>query len=110
MFHTNHEPHIVNTIYDILYEYYYPDGQSNQIIRFEILELLNRLIRIASNNPVLQTQKYHQNINEMDTLTLLLYIEKNYKDVTLERMAKQFGFNPNYLSAFLKKEDRLYFH
>ena len=35
---------------------------------------------------------------------MLLYIEKNYETITLEKMAKYFGFNANYLSSYLKKK------
>lgn len=42
-------------------------------------------------------------------LSLLLYIEKNYSDITLEHMAQHFGFNPNYLSDYLKNETGLSF-
>ncbi|MBP2058250.1 AraC-like DNA-binding protein/mannose-6-phosphate isomerase-like protein (cupin superfamily) [Lactobacillus colini] len=104
LFHTKHDPHVVNTIYDIISEYYRPDSQSNQIIRLEILELLVRLVRGAGKNPVLQVQKSAQNVNEIDTLTLLLYIEKNFRTANLDQMAKHFGFNPNYLSSYLKKK------
>lgn len=104
LFHTNHDVKVVNTIYDIISEYYKPDNYSNQIIRLEILELFLRLVRIASENPVLQIQKKRQNNSEIDLLTLLLYIEKNYQHITLDKMAKYFGFNANYLSSFLKKK------
>lgn len=103
LFHTHHDSHVVNTVYDVISEYYQPDSHSNQIIRLELLELFIRLVRIAGKNPILQLQKTHQNINEIDLLTLLLYIEKNYQTITLEEMAQHFGFNPNYLSAYLKK-------
>lgn len=104
LFHTNHDKRVLNTIYDIISEYYKPDNYSNQIIKLEILELFIRLIRIASNNPILQVQKSKQNSGEIGLLTLLLYIEKNYKKITLKEMAAHFGFNPNYLSSFLKKK------
>ncbi|OTE88077.1 AraC family transcriptional regulator, partial [Escherichia coli] len=39
----------------------------------------------------------------------LLYIEKNYAHITLEEMAQHFGFNPNYLSSYLKKHTGLTF-
>ena len=104
LFHTNHDKQVVDTIYDIISEYYQPDNYSNPIIRLEILELILRLVRIASKSSVLQIQKKRQNNNEIDLLTLLLYIEKNYETITLEKMAKYFGFNANYLSSYLKKK------
>lgn len=104
LFHTHHDKHIISTVNDIISEYYHPDHQSNQIIRFEILELFLRLIRIASHASILQVQKREQGNYQIDLLTLLLYIEKNYKQITLDQMAKHFGFNPNYLSGYLKKK------
>lgn len=100
LFHTNHDPKIIDTMYDIIYEYYHPDMQTNQIIRFEILTLFSRLLRVAAkSHTVVRTGKKHAT----DLLSLLLYIEKNYPVITLEQMAVDFSFNPNYLSAYLKK-------
>lgn len=96
LFETNHDEKIVNIIYDIIEEYYEPDLQSTQIIRFEILTLFSRLLRVASKSNIDKKKS-------IDVLSLLLYIEKNYNNVTLEKMAKQFHFNQNYLSSFLKK-------
>lgn len=72
LFHTNHESHVVNTVYDIISEYYQPDSFSNQIIKMEVLELFLRLIRIASHSPNLVNAKKKQNNNEIDLLTLSL--------------------------------------
>lgn len=101
LFQINHEPKIIDTLYDIIYEYYHPDAQTNQIIRFEMLTLFSRLIRVASeqNMKIKTNEKTSTNL-----LSLLLYIEKNYVDITLEEMACHFGFNSNYLSAYLKKK------
>ena len=35
---------------------------------------------------------------------ILDYLEANYLTVTLQSTADHFGFHPNYLSAFIKKE------
>ncbi|MFR4788892.1 MAG: AraC family transcriptional regulator [Lactobacillus acidophilus] len=104
VFRTHHDVHVVNKIYNIISEYYCPDDYSNQIIKLEILELFIRLIRIASKDAVFQTQKEVQNNNEIDLLTLLLYIERNYKTINLKSMAKYFNFNPNYLSSILREK------
>lgn len=104
LFHTNHDKHVVNTVYDIISEYYESDSYSNQIIKLEVLELFVRLIRIASKSSILQIQKNTQSSSDVDLLTLLLYIEKNYKTIDLKEMAVHFGFNPNYLSSYLKKK------
>ena len=91
---------------DIIQEYYYPDTQSNQIIRLELLTLFGRLIRSAANE---QTVIAGEDDGSVNLLSLLLYIEKNYAHITLEEMAQHFGFNPNYLSSYLKKHTGLTF-
>lgn len=106
LFKTNHDHKISDTIYDIIQEYYSPDSQTNQIIRFELLTLFWRLIRVASKHiqPVKKSDASSSNL-----LSLLLYIEAHYATITLEEMAQHFGFNPNYLSAYLKKQTGLTF-
>ena len=37
-------------------------------------------------------------------MDILDYLEANYLTVTLQSTADHFGFHPNYLSAFIKKE------
>ena len=100
LFDVKANPKIIALIYDIIYEYYHPDIQSNQLIRLEMLTLFSRLIRQAnySGMTVKEIRKQKNNL-----LSLLLYIEKNYEKITLQEMANYFGFNPNYLSDFLKK-------
>ncbi|WP_239255690.1 AraC family transcriptional regulator [Listeria ilorinensis] len=101
LFKTNHDPKIVSTVYDIIKEYYFPDIQTNHIIRFEILTLFSRLVRIAYHT---QLEIVDTEQSKTDLLMLLLYIEKNYAEITLEEMAHYFGFNPNYLSSYLKRQ------
>lgn len=100
LFTTHHEPKIMATIDDIITEYYRSDIQSEQIIRSDILALFSRLIRQAYHGSA-QVDENDPATN--DLLSLLLYIEIHYRDVTLASMAHHFGFHPNYLSAYLKK-------
>ncbi|UQS82282.1 AraC family transcriptional regulator [Bombilactobacillus folatiphilus] len=100
-FQVQHQPKIVQTIYDIIDEYYHYDIQSHQIIRFNILTLFSRLIRQAYHS---STKMPSINNSQVNLLSLLLYIENNYRDIKLDDMAQHFGFNPNYLSTYLKKE------
>ncbi len=106
LFETKHDRKINDTIYDIIQEYYYPDSQTNQIIRFEILTLFSRLIRVASNNEKAVKKSVSTSSN---LLSLLLYIEEHYATITLDEMSQYFGFNPNYLSSYLKKQTGLTF-
>lgn len=106
LFEINHDRKIAETIYDIIEEYYANQVQSNQIIRFDLLSLFSRLIRAAYLQDISISTGEKQ---ESDLLNLLLYIEKHYSAITLEEMAKNFGFNPNYLSSYLKKNTGLTF-
>ncbi|BDR60334.1 AraC family transcriptional regulator [Lactobacillus xylocopicola] len=100
LFEINHDAKIRQLVYDLIAEYYHPDVQSDQLIRLEMLTLFSRLIRQAAKAEikVKDYQKKHNNL-----LSLLLYIEKHYSNITLQKMATHFGFNPNYLSDYLKK-------
>lgn len=106
IFGTKHNAKIVGVLYDIIQEFYAADGQSNQIIRLEILTLFLRLIRVASETDFRVKKQVNTGTN---LLSLLLYIEKHYSTITLAAMADYFGFNPNYLSAFLKGKTGLTF-
>ncbi|MFB9769251.1 AraC family transcriptional regulator [Lactiplantibacillus modestisalitolerans] len=104
LFKIQHDPKIVDTLYDVIQEYYHADNQTSQIIRLEILTLFLRLIRVAGTTKV--EVAAHRTT---DLLALLLYIEKHYADITLRDMAAYFGFNPNYLSSYLKRATGLTF-
>ncbi|MFC3928545.1 AraC family transcriptional regulator [Streptococcus caprae] len=100
VFRSRGEGKIAETIDDIVYEYFHSDGQSNQIIHSSLLILFARLIRLTQNSqPQVRTAAKTENT----LLSLLLYIEKNYATITLEDMGEHFGFNPSYLSSYLKK-------
>ncbi|RHW53401.1 AraC family transcriptional regulator [Lactobacillus bombicola] len=100
LFEVNRDAKITNLIYDIISEYYHPDIQSDQLIRLEMLMLFSLLIRQAANAEI-KVKDFRKKNNNL--LSLLLYIEKNYSDISLRKMAKYFGFNQNYLSDYLKK-------
>lgn len=100
LFEVNHDVKITNLIYDIISEYYHPDIQSDQLIRLEMLTLFSLLIRQAANAEI-KVKDFRKKNNNL--LSLLLYIEKHYSNITLQKMATHFGFNPNYLSDYLKK-------
>lgn len=100
LFEVNHDVKITNLIYDIISEYYHPDIQSDQLIRLEMLTLFSLLIRQAANAEI-KVKDFRKKNNNL--LSLLLYIEKHYSNITLQKMGTHFGFNQNYLSDYLKK-------
>lgn len=101
LFRTDHDGKISYLVYDIISEFYNSDIQSEPIIRSDMLTLFSLLIRSAYHHAANITDSGKQGNN---LLSFLLYIETNYRSVTLDDMAKHFGFHPNYLSSFLKKE------
>lgn len=107
VFKTGHERKIISLIYDVIEEYYSGDVQSNQIIHFDLLGIFARLIRHAYREA--DSFEGREDDDGRNILGLLLYIEKNYADITLNEMAERFGFNPNYLSSYLKKRTGLTF-
>lgn len=107
LFQTAHNHQVINTFYDIIAEYYHPDIQTNQIIRLEILTLFSRLVRSVSKDR--NKIKIKRPVSGNNVLSLLLYIEKHYNDISLKEMALKFGFNANYLSNYLKKQTGMSF-
>lgn len=106
LFQINKDQKIIGLIYGIIEEYGISDFQSNQIIHYQILTLFSLLIR----------QAYHSNLNltvskdqELNLMSLLIYIEQHYADISLEKLAVHFGFNANYLSSYLKKQTGMTF-
>ncbi len=106
LFHTGKEAKVKSLVEDFLQEYYFPKVQTDQLIHLEILTLFTRLLRSASEN---KSQVQIKKQARTDLLAMLLYIEKNYAQITLPEMADAFSFNPNYLSAYLKKQTGLSF-
>lgn len=106
LFKIDHDFQIGNLIYDIINEYYNSQIQSDQIIKLKMLTMFSLLIRKMYNQEgkIKDSKKQTNNL-----LSLLLYIEKNYPDITLEKMANYFNFNPNYLSDYLKNSTGLSF-
>lgn len=88
---------IQNTLVEIIVEYYKPDFGSQEIINLDVLKLLVELIRLR------QSQQPRVIANETsDVFDMLIYIENNYKNLSLTQMSEVFHFHPNYLSAKLK--------
>lgn len=101
VFHSKDTDGLLHTIANIVYEYYnLTDEQSNNIIRYELLVFFAKLLRISTRD---NTAMVSNRKTESTLLSLLLYIEKHYATLTLEEMGEHFGFNPNYLSSYLKK-------
>lgn len=91
---------IHSIIQQLLCEYYDTKICSNEIIDSYMIILFSQLLRIYQDEPRTTSEEIKQ--NEL-LLPILKYMESNYKTVTLNSVAKIFGFHPNYLSAYIKK-------
>ncbi|MDU6523470.1 MAG: helix-turn-helix domain-containing protein [Enterococcus sp.] len=79
-------------------EYFSPEICSQEIIDSLMTLVFSELIRAYSDH---QTEIYSE---KNDIIKIFKYIEKNYKDCSLESIAKEFNFHPNYMSQFIKQK------
>jgi AraC-like DNA-binding protein/quercetin dioxygenase-like cupin family protein len=84
----------------ILCEYYDKTMCSDEVINSYMIILFAEMLQVykrdlnTRNLPTLHNTKISD---------IILYIQKNYKDVTLKSVAKHFYFHPTHLSKILKK-------
>lgn len=87
-------------VQQLLCEYYDTKICSNEITDSYMIILFSQLLRIYQNQTAAASKE--ENHNEL-LLMILKYMESNYKNATLDSVAKIFGFHPNYLTAYIKK-------
>lgn len=91
-------------IQSILCEYFDPALCSEQIIDANVILLYCELLRNYRDRAI------SSHPNKRDSIVSILeYIEQNWRTVTLEGTARAFGFHPNYLSAYIRKETGMTF-
>lgn len=84
---------------NILCEYYDPQLCSDQAIEANMVLLCCEILRQYRN------QVFSPRSSDAGLIVEILeYIEKNYLTATLESTARHFGFHPNYLSAYIKRQ------
>ncbi|MBC6309866.1 AraC family transcriptional regulator [Listeria sp. FSL L7-1582] len=84
----------------MLTEFFDPKDYSSEMMKQYLALIFMELARVFHQN-----KAYQARIADNSALfPMLEYIEKNYKTVTLTKMAQEFGFNKNYLSNKLRKE------
>lgn len=86
-------------VQNILCEYYDPQVCSDKMIDAYMVLLFCEILRQYHNQSFPPKAKAQWKI-----VDVLNYIEDHYLDATLQSTAAQFGFHPNYLSAYIKKE------
>ncbi len=90
---------IHSIVQSILCEYYDPQMCSDQMIDAHMILLFCEVLRQYKN------QAFSSDPNrKWRIVDILQYIEDNYLTATLQSTAAHFGFHPNYLSAYIKKQ------
>ena len=99
-FYSHPDIDIHSVIQQLLCEYYDSKICSDEIMDAYIIVLFSQLLRMYQKHPGEEACGNEE--NEM-LLLILRYMESNYQTVTLNSVAKLFGFHPNYLSSYMKK-------
>lgn len=100
LFHRQEDINVHFLIQQLLCEYYDYDICSDEIMDAYMVVLFSSLLRMYQKDP----NSISDNSEDNTLLLLILrYIEANYQTVTLDSLAKIFGFHPNYLSSYIKK-------
>ena len=98
--HTGDNPKIQQLMKMVLCEYFDQGRCSHEVIKSYMVILFAEMLKVfekdinRKNLPVLKNMKVSD---------IVLYIQQNFKEVTLESVAHQFRFHPTYLSKILKK-------
>ncbi|WP_411343885.1 AraC family transcriptional regulator [Paenibacillus sp. WLX1005] len=95
------ESNIRETMERILCEYFERDFCSADLIDSYCFALFTELLRYSGTG-----RQRSMQLQPKDALVLdfLHYIEQHHRECSLVEMAEHFGYHPNYISAFLKKE------
>ena len=99
LFHNREETPIHAVIQSILCESYDPQICGDKMIDAYMIVLFCKILRQYRSQSFSPKAK-----SQWKIVDILDYLEANYLTVTLQSTADHFGFHPNYLSAFIKKE------
>ena len=98
LFKNKHSNNIHEIIQKLFIEYHEREIFSEKMIDAYMILLFCELLRLYKNEQFPQLEQQGDLI-----IKILNYIEDNYLSVSLQSVAKHFGFHPNYLSNYIKK-------
>jgi len=87
------------TICDIIIESYTSNIGNKQAIRHYLSIFFIKLLRTFEYESNDQTGKQNQEI-----LDIIKYLDSNYENISLSKLANKFNYTPNYLSSLLKQK------
>ncbi|WP_164849661.1 AraC family transcriptional regulator [Niallia taxi] len=99
IFNTNNSELLMDAVEGLLSNYFDSTYYSVDTIDAYMIIIFSELIKAHQNEKSIEYQKS----NHMYIIDILQYIENNYSTCTLESLANKFGYNPSYLSRYIKK-------
>lgn len=99
IFHTGHDDKLRTILYDMFGEFISQNKYSNTIINNLLVIFFAYLLQNHENDVEVPLQT----AEESNLITqILIYIEDNYSDITLEQLCEKFHFSIAYLSRMIK--------
>lgn len=100
LFHTSDDVLLRSYMQQLLCEYYDLQYRRSEIIDAHMVIIFSHLLTLFQRNEL-----NRHSVDQINVLVKILqYIEDHYQTVTLHDAASVFGFNPTYLSNYLKKK------
>ncbi|MDH6366784.1 MULTISPECIES: AraC family transcriptional regulator [unclassified Breznakia] len=100
IFHTNDDKEIESLIMDIFLEYINKEIYFNELLNNNLTSLFAKILRNYEDTCELPPEV---NKNRTQAYELVRFIKDNYKDITLDDVAKHFHFTIEYTSRLIKK-------
>lgn len=100
LFHSGSNEKIRQLLASCLCEYFEPNICTDKVINCYMIIIFSELLRIYKNDT---NTRYYKSLDNINISDIILYLQNNLKNVTLESTADYFHFNPNYLSSSIKK-------
>ena len=79
------------------------DSYSSVVTKSYVIALFTELLRVYRKKI---GNKYPTDVIDKTVRKILDYIQHNLKDINLSDVARQFGFNPNYLGRLIKQKTK----
>lgn len=99
LFYPEQKEQIHMTIVQLMCEYFDKTACSDEIIDSYMTILFSQLLRTYRKNCYEQSDPLGK---ETQLLSILQYLEQNFREVSLSSCAQHFGFHPTYMSNYLK--------
>jgi quercetin dioxygenase-like cupin family protein len=99
VFYTKGNLLLFDAVEGLLCKYYDPMYYSTDTISSYLIILFFELLKAHQEEHSIN----YKNSKEIFMIDIMNYMEDNHQDCTLNEVAQEFGFNPSYLSRYIKK-------